>query len=215
MSCPQRDGRAVDGDGHAGVVVVLVAAAAMEIMLLLRLRGGRRGRGGSRQIRATGGTRPHRAGDTSAKEGAQPQGPGGAAARGCYAQRKAQHRHGRWLAGWLAAPGKLRTGPLALQPGRAAAEALVHDAQEGPIVRPRRREARVTSEVGVWGAATTKGQPTAAGEKKERDEQFKQPTAGSSQDSVLFLPCAGPAGGGGSPLDVVVAQKRSVKKPRR
>lgn len=51
--------------------------AAVEVMLILSLGYGR-GRGGRRShVRGT----PHRADDTSPKEGAHPQGPGGAASR--------------------------------------------------------------------------------------------------------------------------------------
>lgn len=71
VSSSEGDRGAVDRDRHR------VVLAAVEVMLVLSLRY-RRGRGGRRShVRGT----PHRADDTSPKEGAHPQGPGGAASR--------------------------------------------------------------------------------------------------------------------------------------
>lgn len=79
VSSSEGDRGAVDRDRHR------VVLAAVEVMLILSLRN-RRGRGGRRShVRGT----PHRADDTSPKEGAHPQGPGGAASRanaGVYSQ---------------------------------------------------------------------------------------------------------------------------------
>lgn len=68
MSSAQGARGAVDGDRH-GVVL-----AAVEVMLVRSLS-----RGGGRRSHVGGS--PHGADDTSPKEGAHPQGPGGAAAR--------------------------------------------------------------------------------------------------------------------------------------
>lgn len=71
VSSSEGDRGAVDRDRHR------VVLAAVEVMLVLSLRY-RRGRGGRRShVRGT----PHRGDDTSPKEGAHPQGPGGAASR--------------------------------------------------------------------------------------------------------------------------------------
>lgn len=79
VSSSEGDRGAVDRDRHR------VVLAAVEVMLILSLRN-RRGRGGRRShVRGT----PNRADDTSPKEGAHPQGPGGAASRanaGVYSQ---------------------------------------------------------------------------------------------------------------------------------